>query len=57
MKRMGVSHKKSVQKNTKIAESEVSKGSVAQTDIQNLMASINAYEQAIEAGELDINTI
>ena len=29
MKEMGVAHKKSVQKNSKIAESEVSKGSVA----------------------------
>lgn len=29
MKEMGVAHKKSVQKNVKIAESEVSKGSVA----------------------------
>ena len=29
MKEMGVAHKKSVQKNQKIAESDVSKGSVA----------------------------
>jgi len=57
MKEMGVAHKKSVQKNFKIAESEVSKGSVAKMDIRNLMAHIDSYEEAIEKGELDINTI
>ena len=57
MKVMGVAHKKSVQKNFKIAESEVSKGSVAKMDIRNLMAHIDSYEEAIDKGELDINTI
>lgn len=57
MKEMGVAHKKSVQKNQKISESDVSKGSVAQTDIRNLMAHIESYEEAIEKGELDIDTI
>ena len=57
MKEMGVAHKKSVQKNVKIAESDVSKGSVAKMDIRNLMAHIDSYEEVINSGELDIATI
>ena len=57
MKEMGVAHKKSVQKNVKIAESEVSKGSVAQTDIRNVMEHIDIYEAAVASGEFDIDTI
>ena len=57
MKEMGVAHKKSIQKNQKIAESEVSQGSVAKMDIRNLMAHIDSYEEAIAQGELDIDTI
>ena len=54
---MGVAHKKSVQKNVKIAESEVQKGSVAQTDIRSVIEHIDMYEAAIESGEFDIDTI
>ena len=57
MKEMGVAHKKSIQKNVKIAESEVSQGSVAKMDIRSLMAHIDSYEEVINQGELDIDTI
>lgn len=57
MKEMGVAYQKNVKKNFKIAESEVSRGSVAQLDIQNLMLNIESYEEAIDQGSLDINTI
>ena len=57
MKEMGVAYQKNVKKNVKIEESEVSQKSVAQTDIQNLMLNIENYEEAINDGVLDINTI
>lgn len=57
MKEMGVAYQKNVKKNVKIAESEVSQKSVAQMDIQNLMLNIETYEEAINDGALDINTI
>lgn len=57
MKEMGVAYSKNVKKNYKIAESDVSKGSIAQMDIRNIMASINNYEEAIDQGDLDIETI
>ena len=41
----------------KIAESDVSKGSVAKMDIRSLMAHIDSYEEVINQGELDIDTI
>ncbi len=49
--------KAAIKKNTKIAESDVTRASVAQMDIQNVMVHIETYEQAIETGDLDINTI
>jgi hypothetical protein len=57
MKEMGVAYQKNVKKNVKIAESEVSQKSFAQMDIQNLMLNIETYEEAINDGALDINTI
>ena len=57
MKEMGVAYQKNIKKNLKIAESEVSKGSVAQMDIQNMMLHIESYEEAINQGDLNINTI
>jgi len=57
MKEMGVAHQKNVKKNVKIAESEVTQKSVAQMDIQNLMLNIETYEEAINDGVIDINTI
>jgi len=57
MKEMGVAYEKNSKKNFKIAESEVSKGSVAQMNIKNLMLCIENYEEAIDQGDLNINTI
>jgi len=57
MKQMGVNHKKHVKKNVKIAESDVTRASVGSMDIQNVMMHIETYEQAIENGDVDIQTI
>ena len=57
MRGMGVTYSKNVKKNFKIAESDVTRASVAEMDIRNVMMHIDTYEQAIEQGELDINTI
>ena len=54
---MGVAYQKNVKKNYKIAESEVSKGSVAQMDIRNLMLNIESYEEAVDQGVIDLNTV
>ena len=57
MKEMGVAYKKNVKKNFKIAESEVTRGSVARMDISSVMSHIESYEEAIEKGDLNIDTI
>jgi hypothetical protein len=57
MKTMGVAYNKKVKKNHKIAESEVSRASVARMDIQNVLVHIETYEEAIEKGDLNIDTI
>jgi hypothetical protein len=44
MQSMGVAYKKNVKKNYKIAESEVTRGSVASMDITNVMSHIESYE-------------
>ena len=54
MKSMGVAYEKNSKKNFKIAESDVSKGSVAQMNIKNLMMCIQNYEDAIEQGDLNL---
>ncbi len=49
MKTMGVAYNKKVKKNHKIAESEVSRASVARMDIQNVLGNqvkINAVQEA-----------
>ena len=50
-------HRKKVQKNHKIDESEVSVGSVAKLDIKNLMFNIENYEEAVRQGDFDLDTI
>mmetsp|Transcript_1020 Transcript_1020/g.1854 ORF Transcript_1020/g.1854 Transcript_1020/m.1854 type:complete len:162 (-) Transcript_1020:278-763(-) len=57
MKEMGVSYQKNVKKNMKISESEVSRDSVAQMDIRNVMTHIESYEEAVAGGDLNLNTI
>ena len=54
---MGVAYKKNVKKNYKIDESEVTRGSVARMDITNVMSHIESYEEEIEKGDLNIDTI
>jgi hypothetical protein len=54
---MGVAYKKNVKKNYKIAESEVTRGSVAKMDITNVMSHIESYEEEIAKGDLNIDTI
>jgi hypothetical protein len=57
MKAMGVAYKKNVNKNFKIAENEVSKGSVGRLDIHKILSEIENNEKLINQGELDINVI
>ena len=57
MQSMGVAYKKNVKKNYKIAESEVTRGSVAKMDITNVMSHIESYEEEIAKGDLNIDTI
>ena len=57
MKEMGVAYQKNVNKNHKIAESEVSSSSIAKMDIERILSHISEYEAAIAAGELDISTV
>lgn len=57
MQSMGVAYKKNVKKNYKIDESEVTRGSVARMDINNVMSHIESYEEEIEKGDLNIDTI
>jgi hypothetical protein len=57
MKNMGVAYNKKVKKNHKIAEADVTRGSVARMDIQNVLVHIETYEKAIENGDLNIDTI
>ena len=54
---MGVAYKKNIKKNYKIEESEVTRGSVAKMDIINVMSHIESYEDQIEKGDLNIDTI
>ena len=57
MKEMGVSHKKNVNKQQKISEADVQKGSIAKMDIELILSNITTYESAIDAGNLDISTV
>lgn len=57
MKAMGVAYKKNVNKNYKISENEVSKGSVGRYDISKILNEIDKNELLINQGELDISTI
>jgi hypothetical protein len=57
MKKMGVSCKKNIKKNFKIAESEVTRASVANMDIKKVMEHIETYEALMGSGELSIDTI
>ena len=52
-----MSHEKSVKKNYKINESEVTPASIQKMNIELILAHIAQYEQAIEAGDLDIDTV
>ena len=54
---MGVAYQKKVNKNVKIAESEVTKSSIAKMDIQSIMMHIEDYEKAIASGDLNLSTI
>ena len=57
MKKMGVAYQKKINKNFKIAESDVTKGSIAKMDINSIMTHIEQYETAVAGGDLDISTI
>lgn len=57
MKSMGVAYNKKVKKNHKIAESDVTRGSVARMDIQNVLLHIETYEEAVDKGDLNLDTI
>jgi len=57
IKNLGVSHEKSVKKNYKINESEVTPASIQKMNIELILAHIHQYEQAVEAGDLDIDTV
>lgn len=57
MKAMGVAYQKNVNKNYKIAETDVSRGSVGKIDIAKVLSQIEQHERSIEAGEHDISII
>jgi len=57
MKEMGVAYQKNINKNYKIAESEVSKTSIAKMDIKLILSHIENYEAAVGGGDLNISTI
>jgi hypothetical protein len=57
MKEMGVAYQKNINKNFKIAESEVNKASIAKMDIKLILSHIDNYEAAVADGDLNITTI